>query len=479
MILNSITEVVVLGTAKKQLNQEQQDWCASFKISLAKSEQAILQAVYLDAEMTTVGEVLETEEIGTEVEKNLVQENEIEESYTMYIETMLEEFPQLVHQYIEMATESGKVLPRRFIPKYLNYIKNWDTTSRQQASLIAGERAKYLSKFFKQWNFLVPTSINWETAFHKQRVAHAKKVRENNPKEALALIEKGFKENHSTERKELLEILSVNLSETDVPFLKENLEDRSKAVKQVAYNLLTIIDKQTQTELFEVASFYIKIKKGGFLSKGSLEVALPEATTFINNLASAERNGVQVGKKAEKLLNLVSILPFSFYELEPSKILDFIAKSEWNKVLLQGFQNAAILHQNTKWAMELIPALEKNKMAIDANLLKALSEDEFNKVIENQLAANSRQFKYNEILGKLFRTSNQAINVKNSKKLLSQLAKYYEANTAGNKRLYAEDIKIIKSILARMDWEIKTVPDELNDFDDLFITKQKLKDSLK
>ena len=118
MILDSITEVVVLGTAKKQLNQEQQDWCASFKIPLGNNEQAILQAAYIDAEMTSAGQVLETEEIGKEVEKNLTTENEIEESYTIYIETMLQEFPQLVHQYIEMAFDKGKVLPRRFIPQF-------------------------------------------------------------------------------------------------------------------------------------------------------------------------------------------------------------------------------------------------------------------------------------------------------------------------------------------------------------------------
>ena len=479
MILDSIAEVAVLGTAKRGLDQAQKEWCQSWNISLEKSEQAILQAAYLDAEMNIVGTILESEETGKEVPVIDPEENEIDESFVIYIETMLEDYSQLVNQYITLVLDENKVLPKHFIPRYLDYIRMWEPSTRQQAALITGERGPYLAQFTKRWNFLLPTTIDWETASHKQRLHYAKKLRESDPEKARELILLGYKQNHRTERQDLLEAININLSKDDATFLKENLKDRSAVVRQAAYTMLATIDEDTQKELCEAAATSLQLTKGGLLKSSKLEVVLPEDSDLIKQLPTAHRANVQVGKKAEKLLNLISLVPLSFYELSPDKVLELFAKNDWNKVLLRALQNAVILHQDKEWALHLIPCLQNHELTLDKELLALLLTEDFNKLFKDQLKQHAGQFNYSQPLGRLLKDSYQTIDVANSKTGLKELARFYETNHKQTRNLYSEDLKVIKSFLSRVDWSVQEIPDALEDFRDLFITKQKLKDSLR
>ncbi|MDO4895723.1 MAG: DUF5691 domain-containing protein [Moraxella sp.] len=125
------------------------------------------------------------------------------------------------------------------------------------------------------------TDETWDDFYPAQRREILRQWRNTDPKSALDLIVKFAPKEPADKRFDLVEVLSVNLSDDDKPFLQSLQKDRSQKVKQLASTYLARLgefdDKDTLTdELFDeleigVSGIVFKPTKNNKLRKNRFE----------------------------------------------------------------------------------------------------------------------------------------------------------------------------------------------------------------
>ncbi len=425
MSLEKLTEIIVLGTSKKGVKQEELDWCRQYKIDTTNTEQALLQFAYLDSQMKIAGKVLEKGDETKPIPTIEDETNAVDDNYIFFLEQLLNDFTYLILPYLKRLIKAKKTLPAPLIPKFLDYGKKQGDEFREAISLAVGNRGTFLAKFNSEWDFILTREIDWDTSNHKDRVAFLKKLRKAQPEKATKLVQPTFNEEHSKERQELLECFQVNPGEYDKVFLNHCLKDKAQLVRQIAFDLLLKMDVLQLESIKKEAAKYLIIHKGGFLTSNRIEINLPEKEDEIfKNLRSCNHNGVKMGEKAIILHKLTSRLPLDFYAISINELNKLTDKTDWKKMLLSAWQNAAIFYKNPGWAIELIPVLLKSDVPIDDDLIGVLNNEEFNTLLKELFSDYPKKFKSNEALGQIIRNSNQEINDKNAETGIQQICTY-------------------------------------------------------
>jgi len=475
MILEKLAEIAVLGTSKKNIKSELLDWGKQYKIPSNYPEQYLLQAAYLDLQMREAGKILEKDENFEQIEAIEDEKNAVDDNYIYYLKQILEEFPYLILPYVERLISAKKILPASIVPQFLDFAKRQDPDFKEKINLVAGNRAAFLAKYNANWDFLAIKEIDWETSSHKERLVFVRNLRKNNPEKSVELIRSCFSEEHSKEKLELLQCLTINLGKYDKAFLQSCMENRGQQVVQTAFDYLLKLDKPQQEFLKKEASPYIKIHKGGFLTANRLEINLPEKDEGIfKKLGNCNHTGANLGKKATLLHKIISRLPIDYYSILYSDLIKIAEKNEWRAMLLSAWQNAAINYNDSQWAVELIPVLIKYNISIDTQLTQNIDNREFNTILKQSFSSYPKQFKNKEAIGILLKSSRQEIDLKNAEVGIKQISDLLNDLSNTNNYLYSEDKKILFDFFARIPWNIDKLPENLEDYKELIDIKQKL-----
>jgi Family of unknown function (DUF5691) len=187
--------------------------------------------------------------------------------------------PYLFEYLTDVCIQKNWIIPQNVLTNALNKCPKNQLSKIHQ---IIGKRGQWLTQFNANWQIKgvseVQTDI-WEEGKPVERKQFFAQERTDNPAEALDLFKKSWNEESAKDRKDLLGLLSINLSKNDEEFLDEKYQELSTGkaadkpitleTTQLINQLRLGIDGSTfGKEIFEKIISYVEKKKGLLASVG-------------------------------------------------------------------------------------------------------------------------------------------------------------------------------------------------------------------
>ena len=286
---------------------------------------------------------------------------------------------------------------------------------RQQVALrpallrVLDQRGRWLAQLNPAWNWLAQTAFAdisanevapswWLEGSLEQRCSYLRAQRSIDAEAARALLQAGFAQEKASARTSLLACLALGLQDADEPMLEAALDDRAKAVRQQAMQLLARLPNSAWRARMRAraqACLHLVAESGGLggLIKGmfgaaqpklNLQLSLPSACD-----AAMQRDGVDekpppgTGERAWWLSQMLAVLPIGEWcacEYTAEVLLAAIEKSEWRDLLLKAVQQSCLLQQDAQLAYLL---LQGGDMSLA--LLRLLSATEQSVMLQRSL----------------------------------------------------------------------------------------------
>jgi hypothetical protein len=170
----------------------------------------------------------------------------------------------------------------------------------------------------------------WQTGTTADRDHVLRTLRENDPALGLELIRSTWNTDAAAERAKFLEAMSVGLGATDEAFLEAALEDRSKAVRRAAADLLADLPGSAfQTRMTERLESVIRLESRKITLKRTARLTIVPPTAFD---PAWERDGIDIkppqgiGERAWWLRQIITFAPLEAWEritgLDPQGVID-------------------------------------------------------------------------------------------------------------------------------------------------------------
>lgn len=183
------------------------------------------------------------------------------------LELALENTYQAALPELSLLMESkGFGVPPHLIVKLLEAAYSLNRTGAtiagQQFLALTGQRGKWLAKQHSEWSDLLPPD-DFASNYRKLVMPSEKKAllerwRKDDPEAARLGLAETWEKQTPKQQESLLPALRINLSAADIPFLRNALVPRRKAVRNLASRLLLLAGEETITELFtEIASSWL------------------------------------------------------------------------------------------------------------------------------------------------------------------------------------------------------------------------------
>ncbi len=188
-------------------------------------------------------------------------------------------------------------------------------------------------------------------------------LRTTAPAEAREKVEAVWKADPADVRTAFVAEFATNLSEDDVPFLDDALDDRSKEVRRATIDLLARLPSSPfVARMLARATPLLAFKGGGLLSRASLDVTLPPDPD-----SAATRDGLDpkafgqqktLGEKAVLLVLILSAVPLRHwtetFQQSPAALLKAAEKNEFSLALATGWAWATLRQRDAAWAEALL-----------------------------------------------------------------------------------------------------------------------------
>lgn len=212
----------------------------------------------------------------------------------------------------------------------------------------------------------------WQEGSPSQRLTILEHLRAHDPTTARDWVAASWKSEKAEFRAQALTTFTISLSLNDEPFLEAALDDRSKAVRSVAAQLLALQrDSALSVRMRERADTlltYTPHKRGLLRSltqtitnnaaRGDLAVSLPEELN-----RDWQRDGIEPkppaghGKGAWWLLCILAAVPpvhwVTRFNATPEELIAAAISQEWGQVAIEGWSHAAIAAADPAWALPL------------------------------------------------------------------------------------------------------------------------------
>lgn len=306
-------------------------------------------------------------------------------SVASIMESVLVNKQEVLFQYLIFICNNKKqVLAPELVPLVLNKALEHKKTALPLV-MSCGKLGQWLCQLNPEWTILLDESVEgdiWNTGNHESRKVFLTTLREKSPGEALSLLQDSIGEENAANRLSFLEVLAINLSMHDEPFLQSLAKDKSQKVKDVALGFLrriqgSAINKMYLDFLLKVISFkeerHLLIYKKKVISIDETIVADEEIfKTGIAKLSSEKGVNDQIYVVAQLLVNIDPVLLAEKFQLSEQELLAAFLAHKEVKTLLPFLGKAAVLFKNKNWAMALL----QTKQVRDIGLLDVLSEVE-------------------------------------------------------------------------------------------------------
>jgi Family of unknown function (DUF5691) len=251
-------------------------------------------------------------------------------------------------------------------PEILPDLLAMGVQEKKLQSLIAnccGKRGEWLSRFNEAWNFSQnqTTEQFWQTGSPEQRKMVLKEIRTEDPGEARALLQQTWPQEDAATKISFLEILSIKISEDDIPFLESLATEKSKKVKDEALNLLKSIPSSAIVQQYQqLLQRSVELKKEkallGLTSKTTLQFHLPatiDESIFKSGIDKLS-NTKEFTDDEYILYQLIQAVPASFWEKQlatsPENIINYFQKDAVGKKMIPALVLAIRRFNDTNWA---------------------------------------------------------------------------------------------------------------------------------
>lgn len=271
-----------------------------------------------------------------------------------------ESYSLAIHEFIRLLEQNNKHLPSELLPGLLDQCRQSPDFWKKLQPCI-GEKGRWLIQQNPAWRLLLPNNdpTIWETGSREQRRAFLINLRNNDPEEALALINASWDKEDFKSKVEILTILTHKLSIKEEVFLEQALEDRRKEVRLLAAKLLSWIPDSALVERMyqRVTQLFNESKKGG---KINLTISLPESLSddMIRDGINPQNQWYQGGVKASRLGQMIACIPPSIWEKHfkksPMEILAIFLDSNWGQLAFTALSMATTFHKDEKWMESIL-----------------------------------------------------------------------------------------------------------------------------
>jgi hypothetical protein len=276
---------------------------------------------------------------------------------------------EVLFDYIlNRINNNNKVVGAEVVPLLLNRAL---ADRKMAAPLLSacGETGKWLCKLNKNWQILLASdaeNTDWETGSPEGRKEYFKQIREQNPSEALQLLQQIFEQENANVRAEFISLLFINLSLNDELFLEETLKDKSKKVKEHAQNLLRLLQGSAINSLYLnylAEAFTIREERVMIISK--------KRVLQINNVAPTE----EIFKSGIDKVSSEKGVEDHIYWI--AQMLSFVSTKLLAQKLNTGEDEFLKLLLDQKQAKTLLPYLTSNAINLEnkALALKLLQQE--------------------------------------------------------------------------------------------------------
>ncbi|WP_221391088.1 DUF5691 domain-containing protein [Dyadobacter sp. NIV53] len=309
----------------------------------------------------------------------------ISNSVASIMESVLINKQEVLFQYLIFICNCKKqVLSPELVPIVLNKALEHKKTARPLVDS-CGKLGKWLCQLNPEWAILLDESVEgdiWNTGNHESRKSFLTILRENNPAEALLLLQETISEENAVNRLSFLEVLTISLSIQDEPFLQGLARDKSQKVKDAAMGFLRMIPGSAINKMYlDFLSKAIHFKEERHLLIYKKKVLYIDETiiadgeifkTGISRLSSEKGVNDQVYVIGQLLANMDPIILEEKFQISEQDLLSALLAHKEVKTLIPFIGKAAVSFKNKNWAIALL----QTKSIRDIGLLNVLSEDE-------------------------------------------------------------------------------------------------------
>jgi hypothetical protein len=280
----------------------------------------------------------------------------------------------LLVEALERLQSAGFRLPASLLPISLD-----GDRPRKPLLPVLGERGRWISGLNPVWRWVEEMDAPgdeetiWEEGALSQRLAVLERIRRREPACGREWLAGVWRQEKAETRNAMIRKLETGLSEEDEPFLERALDDKSKGVRTTAARLLSRLPTSAYATRAVARADTILVayeRPSGFgfsrrARAGGLTVESPSAEDegWKRDLRGGEaprgRDSLRrwVGEKAERIMQALSVVPPRHWEekfgAEPEDLISAAASSDWEAVVLAGWNTAASRYQDRGWALPL------------------------------------------------------------------------------------------------------------------------------
>ncbi|MEM7344605.1 MAG: DUF5691 domain-containing protein [Chloroflexota bacterium] len=293
-------------------------------------------------------------------------------------------FTEVTAEWLQAIVDQNQRVPEEHLPDLLELGRE----TPQLRPLIhdaIGQRGIWLAAKNPRWAYAAELTMDvenvWYRGLHAERVMMLQKLRQSNPTQARELLAKSWAQESPKDRGIFLNVLTQHLDPEDEPFLETILDDRRKAVRHLAADLLSHLPNSHLVQRMRQRTEPLITLKRGFLASGQIQVTLPDQCEAAMARDGIEESSKQVsmGQKGWWLSQMIAAIPPQVWtekwQKAPSELLKIASKSEAAPTLLLGWAVASRRYKDHSWleafAHYWLTHIERHELLSEADLFSA------------------------------------------------------------------------------------------------------------
>lgn len=278
------------------------------------------------------------------------------------------EHPELIREWTKLALGAGRQLPPQFVPLALEHLQPTDATGLGD---LLGATGQWLARMNPDWKIeftvAAPSHERWLSGTFEERRAELLAMRKHDPARAREWLQETWTKDPPDEREAFLRSFATGLSLADEPFIEAALDDKRKAVRQAAVQLLASLPESqlSRRHCSRLDALIDAEEKKGLLAKLGkpklkLTIALPEAVD-----KATQRDGIdskppahrKIGERAFWLSQMVALAPLPYwtarFECDAAMFVAAVMDSDYASELLPALSEAARRYPEREWLLAL------------------------------------------------------------------------------------------------------------------------------
>ena len=303
-----------------------------------------------------------------------------------------EELIALLGFWLRLCLSKQQLAHPEMIPSLLT-IAERRKEFRHDILNVAGERGKWLCSLNPDWNFhAVNTDIEkvWSDGSAEERKELLRILRNVDPEKGRNLLGSSWATEGANEKVSFLEILKINISAVDLPWL-ESLKEKGQKVNAAIVEALKLIPTSAIVgEYQQVLSACVNLKTGkallGMINK--TEVVINESFAFPDSIFKTGIEKLSSNKNVSDAKHIIAQLmmavPPSFlvdhFRRTPEEIIELFQKDKQTAFFLPAVAIASVRFNDKLWTTKIFDKAEKDVVSSSiATLLSGLKDDERNR----------------------------------------------------------------------------------------------------